>query len=322
MSHKFGEESTALEVVEGIDLTNLVVIVTGASSGIGVETVRAMAKAGATCIMCARDMPKAQLVAADIIQSTGNSKVEVENLELDSLESVRAFVQRFVDSKRALNILINNAGVMACPKSLTKDGFETQFGTNHLGHFVLTTGLLPALKQGAIESGRKSRVVNLSSSAHALSDVDFNDINFKNRDYEEFVSYGQSKTCNILFSVGITNRFAKDNIVSNAVMPGAIMTNLQRHMTKEEWIKRCWFDENGQLVFKVKSIEAGASTSVWAATAPELEGVGGLYLENCKISEQRSSMREIFQNMFGYLPYALDVDNANKLWTLSEKLAA
>ena len=184
------------------------------------------------------------------------------------MTSVNAFVNGFLATKPPLNILINNAGVMACPKSLTKDGLETQFGTNHIGHFALTMGLMSALKQGAEQIGTKSRVINVSSSAHALANVDFEDVNFEKRDYDEFVSYGQSKTANVLFSVGLTKRFVSQGVVSNAVMPGVIMTNLQRHMSKEDWMKRGWADKDGKLFFKTKSVEAGASTSVWAAVSP------------------------------------------------------
>lgn len=201
-----------------------------------------------------------------------------------------------------------------------RDGFEYQFGTNHLGHFALTMGLLPALKAAYKATGRNSRIVNLSSIAHAMSDIDFNDINFKNRDYEEFVSYGQSKTCNILFSIGLTKRYASEGVYSNAVMPGAIQTNLQRHMDREDWIKRGWMDENGKMSFEFKSIEAGASTSVWAAVAREFDAVGGLYLENCRISEPRNSVQEIFAGgFFGYMQYAMSQENADKLWDISEE---
>ena len=173
MYESFGEDTPAMAVVQGVNLTGITAIVTGASSGIGVETVRALAKVGARCIICARDMTKAKEVADDIIKTTGNKNIQIEKLELDSLASVNAFVQRFLASQLPLHILINNAGVMACPKSYTKDGFETQFGTNHMGHFALTLGLMPALKIAAKITDKKARVINVSSSAHALSSVDF-----------------------------------------------------------------------------------------------------------------------------------------------------
>lgn len=220
MSSKFGERTNALEVVEGIDLKGKEAIVTGAASGIGVETARALAQAGARVIIAARDLDKAESVAKDIRQSTGNPNVEVEKIELDSLESVHAFVKRFLDKKRPLHILINNAGIMASPKTYTIDGFESQFGTNHMGHFALTIGLLPALKEAYKQSGKKTRVVNVSSIAHARANVNFDDVNFKIRDYDPWVSYGQSKTANVLFSVALTHFYDHDGIVSNALMPG------------------------------------------------------------------------------------------------------
>ena len=178
---KFNEETPALDVVKNIDLKGHNVIVTGASSGIGIETVRALAQAGASCIICARDLVKAKEVRDDIVKTTGNTNVFIEKLDLDSLQSINSFVKRFIEKKIALHILINNAGVMGCPKSKTSEGFETQFGTNHLGHFALTLGLLTALKQGAKEMGGKknARVINLSSSAHAMANIDFDDVNFE-----------------------------------------------------------------------------------------------------------------------------------------------
>lgn len=171
---------------------------------------------------------------------------------------------------------------MACPQAYTVDGFESQFGTNHMGHFALTIGLLEPLKQGAKLSGRNSRVVNVSSSGHAITDVVFEDINFKNREYTPFGAYGQSKTANIYFSISLTKHYSKDGIVSNSLMPGGIMTGLQKHFTLEEKMRRGWVDEEGNVIAnpRFKSVQAGASTSIWAAVAPELENVGGKYLVN------------------------------------------
>ena len=202
---------------------------------------------------------------------------------------------------------------MACPHTFTKDGIEMQFGTNHIGHFALTLGLLPALKKAFQLTGKKSRVVNVASTAHVRSDVDFEDFNFKNRSYDAFVSYGQSKTANILFTVGLTNRYSDEGVVSTAVMPGVIMTNLGRHMSKEE------IEGMKQRFKNFKTIEAGASTSVWAAVAPELDGKGGLYLENCSISKCESR-EKIMEARSGYLDYAMNPESVEKLWSLSEKL--
>jgi NAD(P)-dependent dehydrogenase (short-subunit alcohol dehydrogenase family) len=280
--HKFGPKTTAMEVIQAYNtnLTGYEVIVTGASSGIGIETARALAQAGARVVIGARDLVKAEDVAKDIRQSTGNNNIEVENIELNSLASVNAFVERYLAKDRPLHILVNNAGIMACPLSYTEDGFENQFGTNHMGHFALTIGLLPALKRGVSESGRNVRVVNVSSLAHKYGDVDFNDINFKNgREYVPFVSYGQSKTANILFSNALNKHYSAEGVYSNSLMPGAIMTGLQKHMSLEDKKKRGWVDEAGNPIPQegFKTIEQGASTSVWAAVAPELDGVGGKY---------------------------------------------
>ena len=216
--------STAFEVIEGHNLTGYEVIVTGAASGIGVETARAFAKANARVVIAARDLKKAQEVADDIKKSTGNDKVEVELLDLASLKSVREFVQRYVAKNRPLNILVNNAGIMACPQGRTEDGFELQFGTNHVGHFVLTRGLLQSLKEGAKKIGKNSRVISLSSAAHSMSNVNFDDPNYQTRIYDKWESYGQAKSANALFAVGLNKRYKKDGIIAFGVHPGVIKT--------------------------------------------------------------------------------------------------
>ena len=185
MSKKFGERSTALEVIEGHNLSGKEIIVTGAASGIGVETARALAKAGARVVIAARDLKRSNEVKDDIIKTTGNKNIEVEELELGSLKSVQKFVERYLAKKRPLHILINNAGVMDTPQGTTEDGFELQFGINHVGHFALTVGLLPVLKEA-----KNARVINLSSLGHSSSDIVYDDINFKNRPYEGFQAYG------------------------------------------------------------------------------------------------------------------------------------
>lgn len=319
-THKFGVRTTALEAIAGHDLTNKDYIVTGASSGIGIETVRALAKAGARVIIGARDIEKAEAVAKEIRESTKNPKVEVEKLELGSLASVKDFVKRFIEKKRPLHGLINNAGIMACPKEYTVDGFESQFGTNHMGHFVLTLGLIPALIEAYKLTGKKSRVTNLSSLAHARSNVLFDDINFKKSDYDPWVSYGQSKTANILFSVALTELYSDKGIVSNAVMPGGIATGLQKNVSREEQIKRGWIDKDGNYSSQFKTLEQGASTTIWVAVAPELEGVGGQYFENCNYSKLKTQ-EEIFKDYWGYTDYALNKDNAMKLWNISKEWA-
>ena len=321
MSQKiFSANSTALEVIEGHDLTGYETIVTGGSSGIGVETARALAKAGARVVIAARDLKKAGEVAQDIRKTTGNDKVEVEKLDLDSLASCKDFAKRYLAKGRPLHILINNAGIMACPKTYTVDGFESQFGTNHMGHFALTVGLLPALKEGAKKSGKNARVVSVASLAHAMgpSDIDFEDINYKKRDYDPWGAYGQSKMANILFSVALTKLYSHEGIYSNSLMPGGIMTNLQKHMSEEEKIKLGLIDKDGKPNPWFKSIEQGASTTIWAAVGSELENVGGKYLEDCQFS-QPASKEDINKTYKGYLAQAVDEASAMKLWNLSKE---
>jgi len=324
MSKNINSKSTALEVIDGHNLTGYEVLVTGGGSGLGVETVRAFAKANARVILAARDVAKAKQVADEIIKSTGNSKVEVEQLDLASLKSVRAFVERFLAKKRPLNILVNNAGVMASPLSYTEDGFENQFGTNHLGHFVLTKGLIPALKDGYKKSGKRSRVVSLTSMGHSFSNVNFADPNFKTTPYDKWVSYGASKTANSLLAVGVYKRYKNDGITAFAVHPGVIQTPLMRHMDNDELKAYGWIDANGNKVSlpNEKTVPQGASTSVWAAVAPELEDKGGLYLNDNSIAIKRASREEIFTQFSGYLDYALSEENAEKLWNLSEQLTS
>ena len=317
---KFSWDTTAYEVVENVDLTGYEVIVTGGASGIGVETVRALAKAGARVVIAARDVEIGEQVALSIIETTRNRQIEVELLELDSLESINAFVQRYLSKDRPLNILVNNAGVMACPLSYTKDGFEMQFGTNHVGHFALTLGLIPALKKGAQKLGKKSRVISVSSVGHRRSDIRYDDVHYKLRPYNDFESYGQSKTANILFSVELTKRYEHEGIVSNALMPGVIYTNLMRHLDINELKRQGRVDENGKFknIQREKTPAQGASTTVWAAIAPELENINGVYLEDCAIAEIIHNKDANITK--GCLSYALDAENARKLWEYTEKL--
>jgi NAD(P)-dependent dehydrogenase (short-subunit alcohol dehydrogenase family) len=299
-------------VVAGHALHARDAIVTGGASGIGVETVRALAAAGARVVLAARNEGLAHDVAAALAADTGG-KVEAWLLDLASLRSVRAFAERYLRASRPLHILINNAGVMATPQSYTEEGVELQFGTNHLGHFALATALLPALRAAA-----NARVVALSSIGHRRSDIDFDDINFRTRPYDPWIAYGQSKTANALFAVGWSVRYRAEGVTCNAVHPGGIMTGLQKHMTREEQVALGWYDEQGNLNARFKTPEQGAATSVWAAVSPELEGRGGLYLEDCSIAQPWT--RE--SPMSGYLPYARDPERAERLWTASEGLLA
>lgn len=305
----FGADTTTDEVLEGIDLTGKLALVTGGSSGLGVETARALASKGAQVVITARNVAKGEGVAQEIRTSTGNDSIEVMELELGSFASIRAFAEKFLAKHDALDLLINNAGVMASPFDKTEDGFELQFGTNHLGHFLLTGLLTPALVKAA-----PSRVVNLSSRGHQMSPVVFDDINFEHRDYHKWASYGQSKTANILHAVELERRLGQQGAQAYAVHPGAIMTELARHMDEEDWdLMRSRAESGG---FTIKSIPAGAATSVYAATAPELEGRGGVYLEDCHVAEVNDD--EATPN--GVRSYAVDPEAAKQLWAVSEEM--
>src|SRR6476620_4217677 len=304
---KFGAETTASEVADGIDLHGKVALVTGGSSGLGQETTRVLAERGAHVILTARDMPKGETVAAAIRASTGNQEVEVAELELGSLKQIRVFAERFLASHPTLHILINNAGVMACPPAKTSDGFELQFGSNHVGHFLMTCLLAPALRRGA-----PSRVVSVSSRGHHSSPVVFDDIQFERRPYEKWQAYGQSKTANVLFAVGLERRLAARGVHANDLHPGGIMTELSRHLQAEDW----QFLQGRTRGMKFKTVEAGAATSVFATTAPELEGRGGLYLEDCHVA----AVNDAPDALDGVKSYALDPQNAERLWEVSENL--
>lgn len=306
----FGAESTTDEVIAGIDLAGKTVLVTGASAGLGVETSRVLAAAGALVIMAARNIAKVELAAETIRSQHPQAQLEFVEVDLADLDSVRRCGAQLLERFSVIDILINNAGIMACPLERTVQGFEMQFGTNHLGHFLLTGLLLPLLKAAPI-----ARVVNLSSGGHKYGPVDFEDWNYEKKEYNKWLSYGQAKTANALFSVGLTQRFTADGIYSNAVHPGAIVTELGRHLSDED-IKALMDNSLGRGSFTYKTIPQGAATSVWAATSTQLEGKGACYLEDCNVAEPASEAAP----EKGYSPYVLDQASANKLWLLSEEL--
>jgi NAD(P)-dependent dehydrogenase (short-subunit alcohol dehydrogenase family) len=299
----FGFDSTAAQVIDGIDLSDRRAIVTGGSSGIGVETARALAGAGAEVTLAVRDTVAGERTATDIRARSGNDAVHVGRLELADLSSVAAFLASW---SGPLDILVNNAGVMALPDlQLTPDGWELQFATNHIGHFALALGLHDAL---AASDG--ARVVSLSSRGHLRSPVAFEDINFASRPYDPWLAYGQSKTANVLFAVEATSRWAGEGITANAVHPGAIAeTNLSRHMDPEALAAL-----RASLTFK--TIEQGAATSVLVATSPQLEGIGGRYFEDCNQSPVLDPGAPSTTTS-GVAPYALDPNNARRLWEVS-----
>ncbi|NBU28535.1 MAG: SDR family NAD(P)-dependent oxidoreductase [Caulobacteraceae bacterium] len=306
----FGPFTPARQVTEGHDLSGMTAIVTGAATGIGIETARALALAGAEVVIAARKPDLAEAAVAGI-NAGAPGKASWSMLDLSDFASIRAFTERWGD--RPLNILINNAAVMACPLDYTKDGLEMQIGTNHFGHYLMTVPLAAALEAGAKASGKTSRLVSLSSIGHRRSGIRWDDPHFRHGPYDKWESYGQAKTANALFAVGFHKRFKDRGITANAVMPGGIMTPLQRHLPLEEQKAMGWIDDNGKVRDGFKTTEQGASTSVWAAVGSELEGVGGLYLEDCA---QAGPWTEAMP-WAGVLPHALDPESADRLWALS-----
>ncbi len=306
----FGWSSTTDDVLEGKDLSGCTVFITGANSGLGQETARAMASKGAHVVMAGRDQDKLDEAVAAIRADVPLAELDTITVDLGSLENIRASTSRARQRFAKIDILINNAGVMATPFTHTADGFEMQFGTNHLGHFALTGELMPLLERGTAK-----RIVNLSSRGHHMGPVHFDDPNFEHRPYDPWGSYGQSKTANVLFTVGLEQHFAVLGIHAYAVHPGGIETNLGRHMTqdmREALMKRVTTSDSG---FAWKTIPQGAATSCWAATAPELEGRGGDYCEDCHVAEV-----DDLSSKGGVRSYALNPSYAEQLWALSEEL--
>lgn len=305
----FTARSTATEVLVGIDLSGKTAIVTGGYSGLGIETVAALAAAGAQVIVPAR-RPEAAWAALD---ARGLAAVEVEPLDLADLVSVRAFAERFLATGRSVDILINNAAIMANAEARVGDDWESQFATNHLGHYVLTNLLWPAL---AAAGG--ARVVALSSTGHKLSGIRFDDIDFSTG-YDKWQAYGQAKTANSLFAVHLDALGADSGVRAFAVHPGGIMTELQRHLPREEMIKAGWMTEDGTVNSQFKSPEQGAATSTWAATSPMLDGKGGVYCEDCDIAEP-TVPGSATARISGVDAHAIDPDAAARLWSLSAEL--
>jgi NAD(P)-dependent dehydrogenase (short-subunit alcohol dehydrogenase family) len=317
----FGAGSTIWDVAEGIDLSGRRAIVTGASSGIGIETARALAATGADVTLAVRDATAGERAAAEIRRTTG-AAVRVGRVDLADLDSVRAFVSAW---DGPLHLLINNAGVMALPsRQLTARGWELQFATNHVGHFALTRGLHDSLAAGA-QGGIEARIVSLSSRGHLRSQIVFDDPHFSQRPYDPWLAYGQSKTANILLAVEAYRRWSREGITANAVHPGAIFeTNLSRHMSSDV-LERVWSqvrerqEQSGGIGFKTR--EQGAATTVLVATSQNLDGIGGRYFEDCNEAHLLPAHFSP-ETASGVAPYALDPDNAARLWELSERLIA
>jgi NAD(P)-dependent dehydrogenase (short-subunit alcohol dehydrogenase family) len=320
MTQTFGASSTTDEVLAGVDLAGKRVLVTGVSAGLGVETARALVAHGAQVVGAARDLAKAERATAGVRAAVGEGSFSLLELDLAALASVRKAAEALLAKAEPFDLIIANAGVMACPLGYTADGFETQFGTNHLGHFVLVNRIASLLRPGA-------RLVNLSSAGHRRSDVDLDDPNFEHTEYTPFAAYGHSKTANILFAVEFDRRHRDAGIRATAVHPGGIATELGRYAFAEPGGFQKLVDGiNADLVaagqaptFKLKTVPQGAATSVWAGTVAAADAVGGRYCEDCHVAEVVTGETANAISA-GVRSYALDPDRAKALWAKSEEM--
>jgi NAD(P)-dependent dehydrogenase (short-subunit alcohol dehydrogenase family) len=320
MARKFGAKSTTEDVLAGIELKGKRILVTGVSAGLGVETARALVAHGASVVGAARDLEKARRATSEVSKAAAKTGGSFELVELDlaSLKSVRSATDKLVADGRLFDVIIANAGVMATPFGKTEDGFETQFGTNHLGHFVFVNRIAKLIKDGG-------RLVNLASSGHRFSNVDLNDPNFEITPYEPFLAYGRSKTANILFAVAFDQRHRERGVHAAAVHPGGIQTELDRHMDPaqmEQMVKQIneQAAAEGKEPFQFKTVPHGAATSVWAAVVAPAEEVGGRYCENCHVSDAVADDARLGLLDEGVRGYALDPENAKALWKKSEEM--
>ena len=320
MATKYGAKSTTEDVLTGLDLKGKKILVTGVSAGLGVETARALASHGANVVGTARDLDKAKRTTSEVSKAAAESGSSFEVIELDlaSLKSVRAAADKLVSDGRLFDVVIANAGVMATPFGKTEDGFETQFGTNHLGHFVFVNSIANLIKDGG-------RLVNLASSGHRFSDVNLDDPTFVTTSYEPFVAYGRSKTANILFAVEFDRRHRDRGVRATAVHPGGIATELARHMPDgaiEAWVQQIQEQRAaaGEPPFEFKSVPEGAATSVWAGVVASADEVGGKYCEDCQVAELLPADSPVSAISRGVRGYALDPDTAKALWRKSEEM--
>src|SRR5215813_2457224 len=322
MRNVFGATSTAEDVLSGINLTGKRILVTGVSAGLGVETARSLAAHGARVVGAARDLSKAKMTTAQVrTEATAKGgSLELIELDLASLASVRAAADRLLEDGRQFDVVIANAGVMATPFGHTADGFETQFGTNHLGHFVFVNRIASLIRKGG-------RLINLSSSGHRFANVDLNDPNFDQTPYEPFVAYGRSKTANILFAVAFDRRYRDRGVRAAAVHPGGIQTELGRYANRNQ-IEKLVEEMNQQLAaegkppFQWKTVPQGAATSVWAAAVAVADQIGGKYCENCHVGNIVPDNATINAMSEGVRAYALDPKTAEALWNKSEELVS
>jgi NAD(P)-dependent dehydrogenase (short-subunit alcohol dehydrogenase family) len=312
----FNVDTTTDQVLEGLDLTGRNIVITGTSSGLGEESARALSAHGASVTMLARNSDKNEAAAARIRATVPDARLELGQVDLSDLSSIRAFAKSYLAEHSTIDVLMNNAGVMACPFQHTADGFEMQFGTNHLGHFLLTALLAPA-----VLAGDNPRIVNLSSAAHGRSDVNLDDPNFERTEYDPWGSYGRSKTANVLFTKELAKRLGSQGVLAFALHPGGIMTELGRHldeatiaaMRAQAQAAAPAGESAPQIRFK--TVECGAATQVWAATGEDLVEHNGAYLGDCQLGVEGAPV-----GGHGYMSYVNNAETAAKLWTLSEEM--
>lgn len=307
----FHAKSTAQEVLEGIDLSGRNAIVTGGYSGIGLETVRALAGAGARVTVPARRVDAAEAALAEV-----PGEIEIAAMDLEDFGSIAKFTSDYEETGRALDILINNAGIMACAEGRVGPGWERQLAVNHLAHMAMSMALAPAM-----ERAEAARLVALSSTAHVRSDVVWDDPNFNSHPYDKWEAYGQSKSACALFALGVDRRGREIGVRAFSVHPGGIFTPLQRHLSDEEMAALGWKNPDGTIPPQVQAMfktpEQGASTSVWAATSPALAGKGGVYCEDCDIAPLATEDSQRWEHA---RPWICDDDKAERLWAMSEEM--